>query len=80
MGFDPMRGCLPAHPPKVEVAKKSAGVYSLGLKVRYTTMRLLNLPAIAASDPRTSVRLRVPARASRSVLPSTSRPNLFSGD
>ena len=44
-------------------------------------MSILNLSALkSASGPRTSVRLRVPARASRSVLPSTSRPNLFSGD
>ena len=45
-------------------------------------MRSLNLPALTiASGPRTSVRLNVHARASRSVpSPSTSRPNLFSGD
>ncbi len=40
-------------------------------------MRFPNLSALtAASGPRTSLRVR----ASRSVLPSTSRPNLFSGD
>ena len=44
-------------------------------------MRTPDLSALtAASGPQTSLRLRVPARASRSVLPSTSRPNLFSGD
>jgi hypothetical protein len=40
-------------------------------------MTTLNLSALkSASGPRTSIRVR----ASRSVLPSTSRPNLFSGD
>jgi len=44
-------------------------------------MSILDLSALtAASGPRTSLRLRVSARASRCVLPSTSRPNLFSGD
>jgi hypothetical protein len=40
-------------------------------------MRLLDLSApIGTNGARTSLRVR----ASRSVLPSTSRPNLFSGD
>ena len=40
-------------------------------------MSILNLSALTvASGPRTSLQVR----ASRSVLPSTSRPNLFSGD
>lgn len=76
MSIYPSAGAFAASPkrglcqPRVQEAIVSP-------KARYVIMSLLNLSAFkAVNGSRTLLRVR----ASRCVLPSTSRPNLFSGD